>query len=266
MLNKRHFEVTVDMMAVDKPPIHLGAVKQLDGTMITIHPLNGEEPMNLEGCSAKLYVQKPNDVFVYQEESVEIDTEGSNIIIQCKNSAFSQVGKTLLEVEIYDDDLYIVTTPNLEIDVVEKLNQIAEGDIEEAPEFDMFAQLKKYVEDTRQYIDKFKELLSELGEDDNTMLENLLVVRAMMETVDDEVVRLEEEIEKAKGTELQINNNESAREVAEAERQRKMSEFDNKFQAAESRINSAVEKVDLIKIITDEELDEMLNGIIPQKQ
>lgn len=264
MLNKRHFEATIDIRAVDQPPVYLGAVKQLDGTMITIHPLNNEVPMNLEGCSAKLYVQKPNEVFVYQEDSVEIDTEESKIVIQCKNSAFSQVGKTLLEVEIYDDDLYISTTPTFEINVVEKLNQLAPEDIEEAPEIDMFARLKKYVEDTRQYIDKFKDLLAELGEDDNTMLENLLVVRAMMESIDEEIERLESEIEKAKGVELEINNNEEAREVAEAERQRKIAEFNRIVEESNAIVKANEEKMNLVKNITAEEIDRILEGIIPE--
>lgn len=266
MLNKRHFEVTTDVMAVDKPPIYLGAVKQLDGTMITVYPLNAEVPMNLEGCTARLYVKKPNDVYVYQEESVEMNTEDSAIVIQCKNSAFSQVGKVLLEVEIFDDDLYVTTTPNFEIDVVEKLSIEAGEGIEEAPEFDMLTRIKAYVDSTKEYIDKFKELLAELGEEDNTMLENLLVVRGMMESIDDEVERLEREIEKAKQVELQLNNNEEERERAEAQRKREFQGFNATIQDAVSKVNAAKDKVDKIKIISTEEIDRILESVFPKKE
>ena len=225
MLNKRNFEVVTDIMAVDKPPILLGAVKQLDGTTITVSPLNDGEPMNLEGCTAKLFVAKPNEVAVYQEDGVEIDTEESKIIIQCKNSEFSQVGKAKLEVEIYDDSGYVSTTPTFEINVIEKINQLGMNDeIVEAPEIDALEKTRKYIEESRVYIDKFKDLLAEVGEDDNTMLENLLVVRQLVETIDDEVARLEAEIEKAQRVHVELNHKEE-------ERQERFETFDKRIQA-----------------------------------
>lgn len=215
MLNKRRFDVDLNVLDVDKSPIVLGSVKQLDGTTINITPLNGHRLMCLSGCTAKLFAKKPNGIFVYQEDAIVIREEESLISIQCKNSIFSKVGMVQFEVEIYDDDNYVTTTPTIEIRVVEKLNQLAEGDFLEANEIQILDNLKAYIEESKAFIEEYKDLLAEFGEDDKTMLENLIVVREMLETLDEEIAVLDAKIEEARQIEIDIANNETAREAAE---------------------------------------------------
>lgn len=215
MLNKRRFDIELNMLDVDKAPIMLGSVKQLDGTTINITPLNGHRLMSLKGCTAKLFAKKPNGVFVYQEDAIRINEDDSLIVIQCKNSIFSKVGTVQFEVEVFDDDGYTSTTPTLEIKVVEKLNQLADGDFMEANEIQILDKLKDYVKESSEFIERYKELLAELGEDDNTMLENLIVVREMVETLDQEIDNLDKKIEEARQIEISIANNEVSREAAE---------------------------------------------------
>ena len=60
MQNKRLFTTEMDFSAVDKPPIFLGTVKQLDGVTLKITPLAEQNPMTMIGVTPKLYAKKPN--------------------------------------------------------------------------------------------------------------------------------------------------------------------------------------------------------------
>ena len=123
-----------------------------------------------------------------------------------------------MELEIYDDDNYMTTTPTFEIDVIEKLNQVGLEDFEESTELQILRDLVLYIEEKKEFIERFKDLLAEFGEDDNLMLENLLVVRGIIETLDEEVEKIEEKIEEIKALDIEFTHKENERQIAETSR------------------------------------------------
>lgn len=218
MQNKRLFTIEMDFSAVDKPPIFLGTVKQLDGVTLKITPLAGYNPMTMIGVTPKLYAKKPNGEFVYQDVDIDVDLYTSQMTIQCKNFMFSDVGTVEMEIELYDDDNYLITSPTFEIDVTQKLNQLEMEDLKEGIHISLLEELMDYVAESKDYVERFKELLSEFGDDDTVMLENLIVVKTMLETLSSEVDRLENTITQAQEYEFEIANQEIARVDAEEKR------------------------------------------------
>ena len=218
MQNKRLFMARMDFTAVNKPPIFLGTVKQLDGVTLKITPLAGYNPMTMIGVTPKLYAKKPNGEFVYQDVDIDVDLSTSQMSIQCKNFIFSDVGTVEMEIELYDDDNYLITSPTFEIDVTQKLNQIEMEDLKEGVHISLLEELMDYVAESKDYVERFKDLLSEFGDDDTIMLENLIVVRMMLETLSSEVDRLENTIAQAQEYEFEMVNQEIARVAAEEKR------------------------------------------------
>ena len=218
MQNKRLFTTKMDFSAVDKPPIFLGTVKQLDGVTLKITPLSGRNPMTMIGVTPKLYAKKPNGEFVYQDVDIDVDLSTSQMTIQCKNFMFSDVGTVEMEIELYDDDNYLITSPTFEIDVTQKLNQLEMEDLKEGIHISLLEELMDYVAESKDYVERFKELLSEFGDDDTVMLENLIVVKTMLETLSSEVDRLENTITQAQEYEFEMVNQETARVAAEEKR------------------------------------------------
>ena len=218
MQNKRLFMARMDFAAVDKPPIFLGTVKQLDGVTLKITPLSGHNPMTMIGVTPKLYAKKPNGEFVYQDVDIDVDLSTSQMSIQCKNFMFSDVGTVEMEIELYDDDNYLITSPTFEIDVAQKLNQIGMEDLKEGVHISLLEELMDYIAESKDYVERFKELLSEFGDDDTVMLENLIVVKTMLETLSSEVDRLENTITQAQEYEFEMVNQEIARVAAEEKR------------------------------------------------
>ena len=218
MQNKRLFMARMDFTAVNKPPIFLGTVKQLDGVTLKITPLAGYNPMTMIGVTPKLYAKKPNGEFVYQDVDIDVDLSTSQMSIQCKNFMFSDVGTVEMEIELYDDDNYLITSPTFEIDVTQKLNQIEMEDLKEGIHISLLEELMDYIAESKGYVERFKELLSEFGDDDTIMLENLIVVRMMLETLSSEVDRLENTIAQAQEYEFEMVNQETARVAAEEKR------------------------------------------------
>ena len=233
MQNKRLFMVRMDFTAVNKPPIFLGTVKQLDGVTLKITPLSGRNPMTMIGVTPKLYAKKPNGEFVYQDVDIDVDLSTSQMTIQCKNFMFSDVGTVEMEIELYDDDNYLITSPTFEIDVTQKLNQLKMEDLKEGIHISLLEELMDYVAESKDYVERFKELLSEFGDDDTTMLENLIVVRMMLETLGSEVDRLENTIAQAQEYEFEMVNQETARVAAESLR----------FAAEEKRVEDEANRV-----------------------
>ena len=218
MQNKRLFTTEMDFAAVDKPPIFLGTVKQLDGVTLKITPLSRHNPMTMIGVTPKLYAKKPNGEFVYQDVDIDVDLSTSQMTIQCKNFMFSDVGTVEMEIELYDDDNYLRTSPTFEIDVVQKLNQIGMEDLKQGVHISLLEELMDYIAESKDYVERFKELLSEFGDDDTVMLENLIVVKMMLETLSSEVDRLENTITQAQEYEFEMANQEIARVAAEEKR------------------------------------------------
>ena len=237
MQNKRLFMTRMDFTAVNKPPIFLGTVKQLDGVTLKITPLSGHNPMTMIGVTPKLYAKKPNGEFVYQDVDIDVDLSTSQMSIQCKNFMFSDVGTVEMEIELYDDDNYLITSPTFEIDVAQKLNQIGMEDLKEGVHISLLEELMDYIAESKDYVERFKELLSEFGDDDTTMLENLTVVRMMLETLSSEVDRLENTIAQAQEYEFEMVNQETARVAAESLR----------FAAEEKRV-----KVEAARVAAEE--------------
>ena len=131
---------------------------------------------------------------------------------------FSDVGTVEMEIELYDDDNYLRTSPTFEIDVTQKLNQLKMEDLKEGIHISLLEELMDYVAESKDYVERFKELLSEFGDDDTIMLENLIVVRMMLETLSSEVDRLENTIAQAQEYEFEMVNQETARVAAEEKR------------------------------------------------
>lgn len=233
MQNKRLFMARMDFTAVNKPPIFLGTVKQLDGVTLKITPLAGYNPMTMIGVTPKLYAKKPNGEFVYQDVDIDVDLSTSQMSIQCKNFIFSDVGTVEMEIELYDDDNYLITSPTFEIDVAQKLNQIEMEDLKEGVHISLLEELMDYVAESKDYVERFKDLLSEFGDDDTIMLENLIVVRMMLETLSSEVDRLENTIAQAQEYEFEMVNQETARVAAESLR----------FAAEEKRVEVEADRV-----------------------
>ena len=233
MQNKRLFMTRMDFTAVNKPPIFLGTVKQLDGVTLKITPLAGYNPMTMIGVTPKLYAKKPNGEFVYQDVDIDVDLSTSQMSIQCKNFIFSDVGTVEMEIELYDDDNYLITSPTFEIDVAQKLNQIGMEDLKEGVHISLLEELMDYIAESKDYVERFKELLSEFGDDDTIMLENLIVVRMMLETLSSEVDRLENTIAQAQEYEFEMVNQETARVAAESLR----------FTAEEERVEVEANRV-----------------------
>ena len=233
MQNKRLFMARMDFTAVNKPPIFLGTVKQLDGVTLKITPLAGYNPMTLIGVTPKLYAKKPNGEFVYQDVDIDVDLTTSQMSIQCKNFIFSDVGTVEMEIELYDDDNYLITSPTFEIDVTQKLNQIEMEDLKEGVHISLLEELMDYVAESKDYVERFKDLLSEFGDDDTIMLEKLIVVRMMLETLSSEVDRLENTIAQAQEYEFEMVNQETARVAAESLR----------FAAEEKRVEVEADRV-----------------------
>ena len=233
MQNKRLFMARMDFTAVNKPPIFLGTVKQLDGVTLKITPLAGYNPMTMIGVTPKLYAKKPNGEFVYQDVDIDVDLSTSQMSIQCKNFIFSDVGTVEMEIELYDDDNYLITSPTFEIDVAQKLNQIGMEDLKEGVHISLLEELMDYIAESKDYVERFKELLSEFGDDDTIMLENLIVVRMMLETLSSEVDRLENTIAQAQEYEFEMVNQETARVAAESLR----------FTAEEERVEVEANRV-----------------------
>ena len=196
----------------------MGNVKQLDGTTIVITPLDNRKVINLRGSTAKLFIKKPDGTFLFQEKNIHINVETSEIEIHCANSIFSEEGTVQMELEIYDDDNYMTTTPTFEIDVIEKLNQVGLEDFEESTELQILRDLVLYIEEQKKFIERFRDLLAEFGEDDNLMLENLLIVRGFVETLDEEVAKIEEKIEEIKALDIEFTHREDERQLAETTR------------------------------------------------
>lgn len=218
MLNRRWFRVRLDAAEIDEPPVFLGNVKQLDGTVIVITPLDNKKVMDLRGSTAKLFIKKPDGTFLFQEKNININVETSEIEIYCANSIFSEEGTVQMELEIYDNDNYMTTTPTFEIDVIEKLNQVDLEDFEESTELQILSDLVLYIEEQKKFIERFRDLLAEFGEDDNLMLENLLVVRGLVETLDEEVEKIEQKIEEVKALDIEFTHREDERQLAETTR------------------------------------------------
>lgn len=218
MLNRRWFRVRLDAADIDRPPVFLGNVKQLDGTVIVITPLDNKKAMDLRGSTAKLFIKKPDGTFLFQEKNININVETSEIEIYCANSIFSEEGTVQMELEIYDNDNYMTTTPTFEIDVIEKLNQVDLEDFEESTELQILSDLVLYIEEQKKFIERFRDLLAEFGEDDNLMLENLLVVRGLVETLDEEVEKIEQKIEEVKALDIEFTHREDERQLAETTR------------------------------------------------
>lgn len=233
MQNKRLFMVRMDFTAVNKPPIFLGTVKQLDGVTLKITPLAGYNPMTMIGVTPKLYAKKPNGEFVYQDVDIDVDLSTSQMTIQCKNFMFSDVGTVEMEIELYDDDNYLITSPTFEIDVTQKLNQLEMEDLKEGVHISLLEELIDYIAESKDFIERFKELLSEFGDDDTIMLENLIVVRMMLETLSSEVDRLEDTLAQAQEYEFELANQETARVAAESLR----------FAAEEKRVEDEADRV-----------------------
>lgn len=233
MQNKRLFMARMDFTAVNKPPIFLGTVKQLDGVTLKITPLAGYNPMTMIGVTPKLYAKKPNGEFVYQDVDIDVDTSTSQMSIQCKNFIFSDVGTVEMEIELYDDDNYLITSPTFEIDVTQKLNQLEMEDLKKGVHISLLEELIDYIEESTDYIERFKKLLGEFGDDDTIMLENLIVVRMMLETLSSEVDRLENTIIQAQEYEFEMVNQETARVAAESLR----------FAAEEKRVEVEADRV-----------------------
>ena len=259
MQNKRLFMARMDFTAVNKPPIFLGTVKQLDGVTLKITPLYGHNPMTMIGVTPKLYAKKPNGEFVYQDVDIDVDLSTSQISIQCKNFMFSDVGTVEMEIELYDDDNYLITSPTFEIDVVQKLNQIEMEDLKEGVHISLLEELMDYIAESKDYVERFKELLSEFGDDDTTMLENLTVIRMMLETLSSEVDRLESTIAQAQEYEFEMVNQETARVAAEekrveAEADRVQAENDRK--EAESQREEREANRGLAEIRRDEKIED----------
>ena len=259
MQNKRLFMTKMNFAAVDKPPIFLGTVKQLDGVTLKITPLSGHNPMTMIGVTPKLYAKKPNGEFVYQDVDIDVDLSTSQISIQCKNFMFSDVGTVEMEIELYDDDNYLITSPTFEIDVTQKLNQIGMEDLKEGVHISLLEELMDYIAESKDYVERFKELLSEFGNDDTTMLENLTVIRMMLETLSSEVDRLENTIAQAQEYEFEMANQETARVTAEekrveAEADRVQAENDRK--EAESQREEKEANRGLAEIRRDEKIED----------
>ena len=53
MQNNRLCMTKIDFAAVNKPPIFLGTVIQLDGVTLKISPLSGRNPMTMIGVTPK---------------------------------------------------------------------------------------------------------------------------------------------------------------------------------------------------------------------
>ena len=90
MLNRRWFRVRLDAADIDRPPVFLGNVKQLDGTVIVITPLDNKKAMDLRGSTAKLFIKKPDGTFLFQEKNININVETPEIEIYGVNSIISE--------------------------------------------------------------------------------------------------------------------------------------------------------------------------------
>ena len=190
---------------------------------------------------------------------IDVDLSTSQMSIQCKNSMFSDVGTVEMEIELYDDDNYLITSPTFEIDVAQKLNQIGMEDLKEGVHISLLEELMDYIAESKDYVERFKELLSEFGDDDTTMLENLTVIRMMLETLSSEVDRLESTIAQSQEYELEMVNQETARVTAEekrveAEADRVQAENDRK--EAESQREEKEANRGLAEIRRDEKIED----------
>ena len=114
-----------------------------------------------------------------------------------------------------------------------KLNQLEMEDLKEGIHISLLEELMDYVAESKDYVERFKDLLSEFGDDDTIMLENLIVVRMMLETLSSEVDRLENTIAQAQEYEFEMVNQETARVAAESLR----------FAAEEKRVEVEADRV-----------------------
>lgn len=129
MLNKRLFNISLDIIDIKNGEIFLGAVKQYNGTTLKIYLYNDSKLMNLEGASVSLYAITQSGKRILQTEDISIDTLIGLVNIECKPFIFQDVGRVRVECEVVDDDGYLITTPTMIIDVVEKLNDLQEDEV-----------------------------------------------------------------------------------------------------------------------------------------
>lgn len=180
MENKRKFSFELDLNNIKQPPKNLGSVKQYDGTMLELYLMNDSLQMDLAGCTAKIYAEKPNQKYVYQELGIEVNDLEGCVVVDCKNSMFSAPGVVVMECEIYDDSGYVITTPAFSIEVVEKISKIDGVEFEEVSEVQALDNLYEYVNMRKAEIDSFAAVLKDIG-GQTEVLENIYVLKTIME-------------------------------------------------------------------------------------
>ncbi|WP_270670727.1 BppU family phage baseplate upper protein [Paraclostridium bifermentans] len=132
-------------------------VKQYDTTIFYVNLLKNNGQFSVTNETIKMFVKKQDGNIVYQEDGITLD--GSTIKINVNNQAFTCSGLTYAELEFKSSDGQ-VTSSTFVYEVKEKVG--SDKAIESVTDIATLDKLKKYMEDAKKELEKFKNDLSKI--------------------------------------------------------------------------------------------------------
>lgn len=132
-------------------------VKQYDTAIFYVNLFKNSSQFSVSNETIKMFVKKSDGTIVYQEEGITLD--GSTIKINVNNQAFVCAGLTYAELELKSSDGQVTSSTFL-YEVKEKVG--SDKAIESATDIATLDKLKKYIEDAKKELERFKNDLSKL--------------------------------------------------------------------------------------------------------
>lgn len=131
--------------------------KQYDTAIFYVSLYKNGLPYHFENEQIKMFVKKTDGTIVYQEDNISIQDD--EVKINVKNQALVCSGLTYAELEFKSSDGQ-VTSSTFVYEVKEKVG--SDKSIESVTDIDTLDKLKKYMEDAKKELERFKNDLSKL--------------------------------------------------------------------------------------------------------
>lgn len=132
-------------------------IKQYDTAIFYVNLFKNSSQFSVSNETIKMFVKKTDGTIVYQEDGITLD--GSTIKISVNNQAFTCSGLTYAELEFKSSDGQVTSSTFL-YEVKEKVG--SDKAIESVTDIATLDKLKKYMEDAKKELERFKNELSKI--------------------------------------------------------------------------------------------------------
>ncbi|MDB8986962.1 BppU family phage baseplate upper protein, partial [Parabacteroides merdae] len=152
-INNFHFKLDIER----EDYIPKFRLKQYDTAIFYVSLYKNGLPYNFENQQIKMFVKKQDGTIVYQEDNISI--EDDEVKINVKNQALVCSGLTYAELEFKSSDGQVTSSTFL-YEVKEKVG--SDKAIESVTDIATLDKLKKYMEDAKKELERFKIELSKI--------------------------------------------------------------------------------------------------------